>query len=77
MTVDKHAEQHGEIKAKLESMEKSMGKVTNGKQVDLIVKGAVAVLGLLELQERTGVEIGTARDMPAAFIKMLLAFVGG
>ncbi len=76
MSVDPHAEQHGAIAAKLEALERTVGKVSNGKQVDLIVKGAVAVLGILELQSRTGIELGTAKEAPVAIIKMVLAFIG-
>lgn len=74
---DVHAREHGEVKAKLEALERSVGKLSNGKSVDLIVKGAVAVLGLLELQSRTGIEIGTAERVPAAIIKVILAIIGG
>lgn len=62
---------------KVGTLDKIVSKVSNGKQVDLIVKGAVAVLGLLELQARTGIEIGAAKEVPAAFIKVVLALTGG
>lgn len=77
MSIDRHAEQHGEITAKLEAMEKAVSKISNGKTVDLVVKGAVAVLGLLELQARTGIEIGTVQDAPAAIIRTVAAIIGG
>lgn len=70
--ADQHAREHGEIGAKLDALEKSVGKLGNGKSVDLIVKGAVAVLGLLELQARTGIEIGTVQEVPKAVIRILL-----
>ncbi len=74
---DGHAREHGEIAAKLEALERSVGKLSNGKSVDLIVKGGVAVLGLLELQSRTGIEIGAVGKAPAAVIKAVLAMIGG
>lgn len=72
-----HAREHGEITAKLDTLERAVGKLSNGKSVDLIVKGAVAVLGVLELQSRTGIEIGTVQDAPKAIIRLLLLLGGG
>lgn len=77
MTVDKHAEQHGEITSDLKGLRRDVSKLANGKTVDLVVKGAVAILGALELQSRTGIELGTAQEAPAAIVKMILAIIGG
>ncbi len=78
---DGHAREHGEITATLKTLEKAVDdlsddvrKLGNGKTVDLIKSVAIAVLGLLELQARTGIEIGTT-ETPAAFVKVMLAFV--
>lgn len=76
MTDDRHAREHGETQAKLETLERAVGKLSNGKAVDLVVKGAVAVLGLLELQARTGIEIGTVQEAPAAALKVVVAILG-
>ncbi len=72
-----HDREHGEITARLGTMQRAVDKLGNGKTVDLVVKGAVAVLGVLELQARTGIEIGTAREVPSAAVKLVLALIGG
>jgi hypothetical protein len=62
---------------RLSNLEKDVSKVANGKTIDLIVKGGVIVLGLLEAQSRTNIEFGTAKDVPTAAIKLVLAIIGG
>ena len=80
-----HDREHGEIAAKLEGIEstqkrveKTLGKLANGKTVDLIMKGAVIVLTALEVQTRTGIEL--SGGSPEAFIsiaKFLAQLFGG
>ncbi len=74
---DGHAREHGEITARLGTMQQAVDKLGNGKTVDLVVKGAVAVLGVLELQARTGIEIGTAREVSSAVVRVVMALIGG
>ncbi len=62
---------------RITNLGKDVSKVANGKTMDLIVKGGVIVLGILEAQSRTNIQFGTARDVPAAAIKLVLAIVGG
>lgn len=70
---DSHAREHGEIITKLDTLGDSVQKLSNGKMVDYMVKGSVVVLSLLELQTRTGIEIGQG---PEGIIRSVLALVG-
>ena len=62
---DQHSREHGEIKAKLDSLGESVKKLNNGKSIDYAMKAAVFILGILELQSRTGIDIG---NMPESII---------